>query len=190
MDSALFDFAEAAMGKNTEMRWSLSPDVLRRQISPVFSLCAVQELTADQALDVAVEFVTARVNTMLEVFTKLFETLCSRIDVELHGKDFPAIVDIQEFLWGLNPESQWATDGGITRRELHVLFDKVYSGEYSQRTGISVFCDTITSKTEYLLELVQQMCMALTTQIIEARKAPEPVTPDPDGPERMANGDD
>lgn len=190
MDSALFDFAEAAMGKNTEMRWSLSSDVLRRQIAPVFSLCAAKELTADEALDVSVEFVTARVNTMLEVFTKLFNTLCSRIDIEMHGVDFPELLDIEEFLLGLNPESQWATDGGITRKELHTLFEKVYSGVYSQRTGISVFCDTIMSKKEYILELVQQMCLTLTQQIVDARKAQEPMTPEPEGPERMANGDE
>lgn len=189
MDSALFDFAEAAMGKNTEMRWSLSPDVLRRQISPVFSLCAAQELTADEALDVAVEFVTARVSNMLEVFTKLFHTLSARIDVQMHGVDFPALVDIEEFLLGLNPESQWATDGGITRRELHRLFEKVYIQEYSQKTGMAVFCDTITSKTTYILELVQQMCLALTQQIVEAKQVQEPSTGSED-PERMANGDE
>lgn len=192
MDSALFDFAEAAMGKNTEMRWSLSPDVLRRQINPVFTLCAARKLTAQESLDVAMEFVTARVTNMLEVFTKLFNTLSERIDMQMKGAQFPALGEIEEFLLGLNAESQWATDGGITRRELHNLFEKVYVGEYTPQTGVAVFCDTIMSKKDFLLELVQQMCLTLTQQIMEARQAAqEPaVTSDPDGPERMANGDD
>jgi hypothetical protein len=190
VDSALFDFAEAAMGKNTEMNWSLSPAVLRRQISPVFNLCAAQELTAEEALDVAMEFVAARVTNMLEVFQKLFDTLSQRIDVQMHGVEFPALLEIEEFLLGLHPESQWATDKGITRRELHYLFEKVYAGEYSSRTGVAVFCDTVMSKKDYLLDLVQTMCLGLTQQIVDARKAQEPATSDPEGPERMANGDD
>lgn len=189
MDSALFDFAEAAMGKNTEMSWSLSPEILRRQISPVFDLCATKELSAEEALDVAIEFVNARVTTILEVFTKLFETLNSRIDVQMHGMEFPALVEIEEFLLGLDAEAQWAIDGKITRRELHRLFEKVYSGDYSTRTGVYVFCDTIKSKRDFLLERVQGRCLALTQQIVDARKAQEP-TPDPEGPERMANGED
>lgn len=190
MDSALFDFAEAAMGKNTEMNWSLSPAVLRRQISPVFTLCSCQELTAEEALDVAMEFVTARVTNMLEVFNRLFQTLTERIDIQMHGVEFPALLEIEEFLLGLNAESQWATDDGITRRELRKLFEKVYAGEYTSRTGVAVFCDTIMSKKDYLLELVQNMCLSLTKQIVEAKKAQESISPDPEGPERMANGDD
>jgi hypothetical protein len=189
VDSALFDFAEAAMGKNTEMSWSLSPEILRRQISPVFDLCAAKELSAEEALDVAIEFVNARVTTILEVFTKLFDTLNSRIDVQMHGIQFPALVEIEEFLLGLDSEAQWAIDGEISRRELHRLFEKVHGGEYSTRTGVYVFCDTIQSKRDFLLERVQGRCLALTQQIMDARKAQEP-TPDPEGPERMANGED
>lgn len=192
MDSALLDFAEAAMGKNTEMSWSLSPEVLRRQIGPVFDLCASKELSAEEALDVAIEFVNARVSNILEVFTKLFDSFRTKADIQMHGVDFPASMEIEEFLLGLDSESQWAIDGGIARRELHTLFEKVYSGVYSTRTGVAVFCDTIKAKRDFLLERMQDRCMALALQVQEAReakKAQEPA-PDPEGPERLANGDD
>lgn len=185
MDSALFDFAEAAMGKNTAMTWSVSADVLRRQVAPVFARCANQDLTAEESLDVAMDFVTARVSNMLDVFSKLFETLETRIDVQMHGEDFPALTELEEFFLGLNSEAQWATDRDITRRELRTLFNKVYSGEYSARTGVCVFCDTIISKKDYYLTLIHGMCLRLTEQILEAKKAKES-----QGPERMANGDD
>ena len=185
MDSALFDFAEAAMGKNTAMTWSLSADVLRRQVAPVFARCANGDLTSEEALSVAMDFVAARVTTMLDVFSDLFETLNDRIDVQMHGEDFPALTELEEFFLGLNSESQWATDSKITKRELKTLFEKVASGEYSARTGVCVFCDTITSKKDYYLTLIHGMCLRLTEQILEAKKAKE--SP---GPERTANGND
>lgn len=185
MDSALFDFAEAAVGNNSKMKWSLSADVLRRQVAPLFARCSAKDLTAEEAMDVAMDFVAARVSNMLDIFNGLFHTLSSRIDVQMHGEQFPALVELEEFFLGLDAESQWATDSEITRRELRTLFEKVYSGEYSARTGVCVFCDTITSKKEYYLHLIHGMCLRLTEQILEAKQAKES-----QGPERLANGDD
>lgn len=185
MDSALFDFAEAAMGKNTAMSWSLSADVLRRQVAPVFARCSSGDLSSEEALDVAMDFVSARVSTMLGVFNDLYTTLAERIDVQMGGIEFPALLELDEFFLGLNSESQWATDSEITKRELHTLFEKVQDGRFSAKTGVYVFCDTITSKKEYYLDLIHGMCLRLTEQIWEARKAKES-----SGPERLANGDD
>jgi hypothetical protein len=185
VDSALFDFAEAALGKNTAMSWSLSADVLRRQVAPVFIRCSRAELTADEACDVAIDFVSARVANMLDIFNSLFLTLADRIDVQLHGEHLPALLELEEFFLGLNSEAQWATDSEITKRELHTLFEKVYKGEYSSRTGVYVFCDTIMSKKEYYLDLIHGMCLHLTEQILDLRKIQES-----QGPERLANGDD
>lgn len=185
MDSALFDFAEAAVGNNSKMKWSLSADVLRRQVSPVFVRCSSQELTADEAMEVALDFVAARVTNMLDIFNGLYRTLASRIDEQMTGADLPALTELEEFFLGLDAEAQWATDSEITRQELHTLFTKVYSGEYTARTGVCVFCDTITAKKEYYLHLIHGMCLRLTEQILDARTAKET-----QGPERLANGDD
>lgn len=185
MDSALFDFAEAAMGNNTSMSWSLSAEVLRRQVAPVFVRCSSGDLTAEEALEVTMEFVGARVTTMLGVFNDLFIKLDEKIDVQMAGANLPALVELEEFFLGLNSESQWATDSEITKRELHTLFEKVHDGRFSAKTGMYVFCDTITSKKEYYLDLIHGMCLRLTEQILEARKARES-----QGPERLANGDD
>lgn len=185
MDSALFDFAEAALGNNTAMSWSLNADVLRRQVAPVFARCASQELTADEACAVAVDFVNARVKNMLEIFNKLYNTLTERIDVQMHGVNLPALLELDEFFLGLNSDAAWATDGEITTQELHTLFEKVYRGEYSSKTGVCVFTDTITAKKEFYLDLIHGMALRLTEEILEARKIREA-----SGPERLANGDD
>lgn len=173
MDSALFDFAEAAVGNNSKMRWSLSADVLRRQVAPVFVRCSNQDLTAEEAMDVAMDFVAARVSNMLDIFNGLYATLASRIDVQMHGEKFPALVELEEFFLGLDAESQWATDSEIARRELQALFNKVYLGEYSAKTGVCVFCDTITSKKEYYLHLILRMCVRLTEQILVVQQTQE-----------------
>lgn len=185
MDSALFDFAEAALGNNTAMRWSLNADVLRRQVAPVFARCSSQELTADEACSVALDFVNARVRTMLDIFNQLYQTLCERIDVQMHGASLPALVELEEFFLGLNSESAWATDGEISRQELYPLFEKVYAGTYSAKTGVCVFCDIITAKKEFYLDLIHGMALRLTEQILDARAARES-----SGPERLANGDE
>lgn len=191
MDRALYDFAEAAMGKNTDMSWSLSEAVLRRQVAPVFSRCSRGDLSADQALDVALDFVTVRVANTLEVFNTLFQVLEQKIDLQMHGEQFPALLELEEFFLGLNSEAQWATDPGITRKELHPLFVRVATGKISVNDGVCVFCDMIISKKELYLDLVHGMCLRLTRQILAAKKAAETESGDSNGDqERMANGDE
>jgi hypothetical protein len=185
VESALFDFAEAAMGKNTAMSWSLSADVLRRQVAPVFNRCSKKELTAEEALDVALDFVGVRVSTMLDTFNDLFTRLTGTVEQRMPGEDFPALSEMNEVFLGLNSESQWATDSEITRRELRTLFQKVYAGEYSTKTGVWVFCDVITSKKEYYLDLIHGMFVQLTEEInerLDLQSLGEP--------ERLANDDD
>lgn len=191
MDRALYDFAEAAMGKNTDMSWSLSEAVLRRQVAPVFNRCTRGDLSADQALDVALDFVTVRVANTLEVFNALFQVLEQKIDLQMHGEQFPALIELEEFFMGLNSEAQWATDESITRKELHPLFVRVSSGKISASDGVCVFCDMIISKKEFYLDLIHGMCLNLTRQILAAKAASESGNGDCNGDqERMANGDE
>ena len=169
MDRALYDFAEAAMGKNSDMSWSLSEAVLRRQVTPVFHRCARGDLTEEQALDVALDFVTARVANTLEVFNTLFQVLEQKIDLQMHGQRFPALLELEEFFMGLNADAQWATDTSITRRELYPLFVRVSAGQLSVKDGVAVFCDMIISKKELYLDLIHGMCLSLTKQILDAQ---------------------
>lgn len=189
MDRALYDFAEAAMGKNTDMSWSLSEAVLRRQVSPVFNRCARGDLTADQALDVALDFVTVRVANTLEVFNTLFQILETKIDLQMHGETFPALTELEEFFLGLNPEAHWATDEGITHKELHPLFVRVATNRISASDGVIVFCDMIISKKELYLDLIHGMCLRLTRQILDAQWL-ESGSPTDGNPERLVNGDE
>ena len=190
MDRALYDFAEAAMGKNTDMSWSLSEAVLRRQVSPVFRRCARGDLTADQALDVALDFVSVRVANTLEIFNALFQVLETKIDLQMHGAQFSALLELEEFFLGLNPDAQWATDDGITRKELTPLFQKVSTGRISTTDGVVVFCDMIISKKEFYLDLIHSMCLKLTQQIIEAQREAREPSGGSEDQERMVNGDE
>jgi hypothetical protein len=189
VDRALYDFAEAAMGKNTEMSWSLNDAVLRRQIAPVFHRCACGDLTTDQALDIALDFVSVRVATMLNVFNRLFDTLENRIDVQMHGERLPALLELEEFFMGLNSEAQWAIDKTISRQELHPVFVRVSTATLSSADGALVFCDMITSKKEHYIQLIQGMCRKLTEQILKVQRAQE-TGGSSGGQERVTNGDD
>lgn len=185
MDRALYDFAEAAMGRNSEMNWSLSEAILRRQIAPVFTRCARGDLSADQALDVALDFVAVRVANTREVFNQLYQRLEARIDVQLHGEQYPALLELDEFFMGLNLDAHWATDKDITARELLPVFVKVRFGTLTERDGVAVFCDMISSKKEFYLDLIHAICLRLTRQIAVSQQ-----TVISDEEQRTANGDE
>jgi hypothetical protein len=170
VDRALYDFAEAAMGRNSEMRWSLSTSIMRRQVTPIFERCAEGELSAEAALDIAVDFTAIRVANTLEIFNTLFETLEARIDVQLHGESFPTLVKLQEFFLGLTDDVDWATDQNIARKELYPLFVHVAVGSMQMQDAIIVFCDNVNAKKEFYLELLRALIYTLTEEIVAAQK--------------------
>lgn len=170
VDRALYDFAEAAMGRNSEMRWSLSESIMRRQVTPIFDRCAKGELSAEAALDVAVDFTAIRVTNTLEIFNALFQTLESRIDMQLHGEVFPTIARLQEFFLGLSVDVDWATDESIARRELQPLFIRVSQGTIHPKDAVLVFCDVVDSKRDFYLEMMHGLVYSLTQEIVAAQK--------------------
>lgn len=189
VDRALQDFAEAAMGKNSGMNWSLSGDILRRQIQPIFDRCYAGDLSAESALDVAVDFVSSRTDNTVEIFAELFRTLQTRIDVQIHGQTFPPLIQLEELFLGLNPDSEWATDEKILRRELYPLFVRVAVRRLTADNALTVFCDAITTKNEMYLSLIHSMTRELAMSL---RDMPSSTPPDADTDtaERMVNGDE
>lgn len=172
VERALYDFAEAAMGHNSEMSWSLSEAVMRRQISPVFVLCHSGELAADAALDVATDFVAARVGNTLDIFTDLFTTLDTRIRAQMpdEEKALPALDRLQEIFMGLNRDTDWSTDNAISRRELRPLFVRVSRQETGVKDAISIFCSNVSAKKDYYLEVIYALAYELTSEIVKAQE--------------------
>src|SRR3954471_1701196 len=102
MDRALIDFAEATKGLNSEMRWTLSEDITRRQMAPVFDRCASGAITPDQALDVCMDCVNTKVRNTMQIFDRLFNTLFYKMTHEFGAYKFPALLELEEFFMGLN----------------------------------------------------------------------------------------
>lgn len=165
MHRALYDFAEAAIGKNTRMQWSISPSVLRRQVIDVFKRCADGDLSAEQALDVAADFVRARLENTLGIYTELFDTLEPKLLETFPSADFPPLIELRELFLGLNPESEWATSDQILRAELYPLFVRVALGNLAADVAVLIFCDNIMSKTEFYKRLVYDKCVALAKDV-------------------------
>lgn len=183
VEKALYDFAEAAIGKNRDMQWSLSASVLRRQMAPVFERCENGDLTAEEALDVAIDFVVASVKNTVDIFGELFQTLEARISEQLPGfteDALPALTELQEFFLGLNTDSEWATDENITRQELYPLFVRVSLGKIRHGAACSVFCDTIASKRDMYLDLIHGLIVKLTQQIVVLTNEPQGSVTDDD----------
>lgn len=198
VERALYDFAEAAMGRNSEMRWSLSEAILRRQISPVIKCCSTGELTTEQALDVALDFVGARLANTMEIFTELFRTLENKIDIQMHGEHFPTLLTLEEFFMGLDSDTEWVTNSEVARREMRPVFQKVALGSMGTNEALAVFCGNVSAKRDYYLDTVQGLAVALTEEVVMVMEgvpplsipdAPDSGESDEDG-ERVNDGDD
>jgi len=162
---ALYDFAEAAIGRNTRMQWSISPSVLRRQVIDVFKRCGEGDLSAEQALDVAADFVRARLENTLGIYTELFDKLEPKLLETFPEVEFPPLIELRELFLGLNPESEWSTSDQILRAELYPLFVRVALGNLMADVAVLIFCDNIMSKTEFYKRLVYDKCVALAKDI-------------------------
>jgi hypothetical protein len=191
VDRALTDFAEAAAGGNREMQWSLSVDVLRRQMEPLFERPAHGDLAAEQALDVAMDFVVARVSNTTEVLSSLFQVLERRIHESLQNVEFQTLTPLEEFFMGLNSEADWATDQNITRKELYPLFVRVAVGKMDPAEGLQTFCDAISAKKDYYLELIRVLVVHLAEEIqgMDHKVDPSP-QPTVDSEERSVPDDE
>lgn len=171
MEKALWDFAEAALGRNRDMRWSLSDPILRRQISPVFKRCASEELSPEVALDVAVDFVASRMTNTLEIFSNLYQSLNDKLGDHGQSHKFAYMGQLQEFFLGLNTETEWMTNRTILQREMWPLFNKVADGNVNQKEALTIFCDSVGSKRDYYLELVYTLVHQLTEEILAYEEA-------------------
>lgn len=166
MNRALQDFAEAALGHNSEMSWSLSAPILRRQVTPVFRRCAAGDLSAEQALDIAVDFTMQRTSAIVESFNKLYNALQARVSEQLPDTKLPTMTAFQELFMGLNPEIEWVTDDRITRRELYPIFVRVAVGNLTDQEGLSTFCDQMSAKRDFYLETCQILARKLSEDIV------------------------
>lgn len=176
MDRALTELAEATMGLNSELSWTLSEDIARRQVSAVFTRCSEGDLSPDQALDVCMDCMNAKLAYTMEVFNKLFTTLATRAD--LRGLDLPAMIPLQEFFMGLEDTTRWSTSDALARNELRPVFGRCASGGLSASQALNIFVDNMTVKRDYTLQLLQDMVRNLAVEIKSLRGTPVGVEDD------------
>lgn len=166
MDRALTELAEATVGLNSELRWTLSEEITRRQMQPIFNRCASGELDADQALDVCMDCVLARWGRMAKVFDALYTRLADRLTERYGDTHFSVMLELQEYFMGLeSTTTYWSNNVGIIRDELSGLFSRVSSGNLSSRQGLDVCVDNLTTKKEYTLSVIQGMVLRLAEEI-------------------------
>ena len=164
VDRALSDFAEAVTGQNRTMRWSLSPEIMRRSIVPVFERLYEGKLTAEQAFTVAIDYVKPRLQNNIDTCTGLFTTLDARLEAALHGASLPAQTALSELFLGLNEEFNWCTDPHFLADELRPTFERVASGDLVPDQAVMLFCDNVKSRTEGMLEIIKQHLVDLAQE--------------------------
>lgn len=165
MDRALTELAEATVGLNTELQWTLSEEITRRQLEPVFNRCGSGELTPDQALDVCMDCVTAKLHFTMEVFDQLYTRLSQRLSDRYGDTHFPCMMELQEFFMGLESTTQWSTSEQIARAELKPVFERVASGVLGSRQGLDVFVDNMAAKRDFTLSVIKDMVFRLAQEI-------------------------
>jgi hypothetical protein len=173
MDRALTELAEATVGLNSELRWTLSEEITRRQVQPAFERCGRGDLSPEQALDVCLDCITAKLRHTMKVFDKLFTRLSERLTERYGDTHFGSMLEMQEFFMGLESTTvNWAMSETISREELFPVFERVASGHLSTQQGLNIFVDNMTAKRDYILSLIQEMVVKLATEIKDESKTP------------------
>lgn len=165
MDRALTELAEATVGLNSELRWSLSDDITRRQMEPIFSRCASGDLTPQQAIDVCVDCMAVKINHINKVFDNLYCRLVDRLTLEYGDTHFAAMADLQEFFMGLDDTNQWAVSEEIFRSETLPVFIRCSEGALGPQQALNIFVDNVSVKRQYTLQLIQDKVRKLAQEI-------------------------
>jgi Asp-tRNA(Asn)/Glu-tRNA(Gln) amidotransferase B subunit len=166
MDRALTELAEATVGLNSELRWTLSEEIARRQVQPVFDRCARAELSPQQALDVCMDCMTAKLHATMKIFDRLYSRLVDKLIERYGDTHFPAMLEMQEFFMGLeSTTTNWSTSEEMARAELAPMFERVASGNLSPQQGLAIFVDNMAAKRDYTLTVIQDMVVRLATEI-------------------------
>lgn len=164
VDRALTDFAMAVAGHNRDMQWSLSPEILNRSVTPVFSRLYEGKLTAEQALIVAMDFVTSRVNNNVKTCQGLFQTLDARLEATLHGVSLPAQAKLSEVFLGLNEEFNWCTTSTYMADELRPTFERVETGTLVPEQAVMLFVDNMKARTDTMLTIIKNLVVEVAEE--------------------------
>lgn len=166
VDRALSDFSEAVLGHNSEMKWSLSPEIMTRSVMPVFNRCAQGKLTADQALTVAMDFVAARMTNNFKTCQGLFTVLDTRLEALLHGEILPAHAALKElFVLGINDELNWTMSSEHMIAEFRPTFERVASGDLSPNQAVMVFVDSVVVRNDSMLSIINRLIVELAQEL-------------------------
>lgn len=165
MDRALTELAEATVGLNSELRWSMSDDITRRQMEPVFSRCASGDLTPEQALDVCVDCMTVKIVFINKIFDNLYNRLVVKLTEEFGDTHFQAMTELQEFFMGLDDTNLWAVNEEIFREEMLPCFVRCSEGRLGPQQALNIFVDNVSVKRQYMLSLIQDRVRKLAQEI-------------------------
>lgn len=179
VDRALYDFAEAVLGHNSDMAWSLSPEIMTRSVKPVFDRLYEGKLTAEQAMTVAMDYVAPRVANNIEKCQSLFADLDQRLGELLDKEILPAQTALNELFLGLNEEFNWTTNPDYMRAELRPSFQRVASGTLSPEQAVMLFVDNLVARMKAMLDtikgLVEQLSEELYATLRQAVEEPKAV---------------
>jgi hypothetical protein len=161
----LYDFAEAALGHSSDMRWSLNAEITQRQVSPLLARCKSHEVTSLQATEAAMDVFRAKMLTIREVLASLYEALRAELGEE--GESFPAVIEFDELFMGLNSSIEWASNAEVLQDEIEPLFERCYSGGLDIKSASALFTDSVVARKNYYLEVVQNLTRNLALQMSE-----------------------
>jgi len=157
VDRALFDFAEATVGHNSDLVWIFSEDITRRQMAPVFKRCAQGDLSPMQALDVCMDCVAYKLRKSTEVFERLYDTLAERLGSQYNHRLDATLTELQEYFMGLNSEATWALSVEVTKEELLPTFQRCACGDLSPEQALDIYLDNVLAKRDFTLSMLKGM---------------------------------
>lgn len=72
---ALEELVEVFMGLSGQLDWATSEDISRKELMPIFSMCANKKLSPEQALDVVISNMTVKRDETFTVMLQIVQRL-------------------------------------------------------------------------------------------------------------------
>jgi hypothetical protein len=161
---ALYDLAEAVLGRAPEMHWSMDEGIARRESSRLFCRLFEGSTTPDVALEVFVIGMMTKVQHMIRVIDERYNRLIVALTQDEQAQ-CPALNDFFEFFTTMSQDSDYAVSEGITRVELKPLFQACYDHVLNPADCEDAVFDYVSAKRETMLLTLQESVKQLNQEL-------------------------
>jgi hypothetical protein len=161
---ALYELAEAVLGRSPEMHWSVDEDIARRETSRLFDRLFDHTTTPQAALEVFMIGTMTKVSNSIGVIEDRYNALVVSLSNEQQDQ-CPALSEFFEFFTAVSQSADYCLSETITRRELAPLFQACHEKVISSADCQDAVFDYVTAKRDTILITLQLSVQRLNKEL-------------------------